>query len=83
VALEAIGRSLRECRSALATTAAARLHGKSDEKAIAQATDSIYLALVEVRSYLSTVEMDSEDRASERARYPPVAQPGGLSLLSH
>jgi phosphate:Na+ symporter len=72
VALEAIGRSLRECRSVLAHTAAARIQGRTDQKAITQATDSINLALAEVRSYLSDIEMDCEDRLSEARRISDV-----------
>ncbi len=68
VALEAIGRSLRECRSALANTAVARIQENTDEKSITQVTDSVNLAISEILSYLSDIEMDCEDKLSEARR---------------
>jgi phosphate:Na+ symporter len=68
VALEAIGRSLRDCRSALAGIAVARIHGKPDETSISQVTNSVNHAISEVMSYLSDIEMDCEDKHSEVRR---------------
>lgn len=77
VALEAIERSLRECRSVLATTAAARIQGRIDETSVQQAADSVNLAVTEIRSYLSAIEMNSEDRLSEARRI------GDFHIMDH
>ncbi len=68
VALEAIGRSLRECRDELANTVVARIDGLTDDKSVTQTTSSVNLALSEVLAYLSDIEMDCEDKASEARR---------------
>jgi phosphate:Na+ symporter len=68
VALEAIGRSLRECRSALAKIAVARIDGQADGISITRVTDSVNLAISEIMSYLSGIEMDCEDKRSEARR---------------
>lgn len=68
VALEALGRSLRECRSALARAAAARLHGQAGDASIAPATTAVTHALPELRSYLLSIAPDGEDRISEARR---------------
>ena len=52
--------------------AAARTREKPDSNAIAQAADSVNLALTEVRSYLSNIEVDPEDRLSEDRRIADV-----------
>jgi phosphate:Na+ symporter len=68
VALEAIGRSLRECRAVLANTAAARIHGTMDVAAVTHATASVNLAVEEILAYLSDIEMDCDDPVSEARR---------------
>jgi phosphate:Na+ symporter len=72
VALEAVGRSLRECRAVLANTTAARIQGKADGDTIAQTTGSVNLALPEMRAYLSAIAMEGEDRVSDTRRISDI-----------
>ena len=69
VALEALRRSLLECRSALAASIAARLSGTHPRgKTSADVPMQVTIALDSARSYLSGIRIAADDAASENQR---------------
>jgi len=72
VALEALGRSLRECRAALARIILDRLDGRTDPAAIGKTSAEVNLAIGEMRKYLTQIEVPPEDPLSETRRISDV-----------
>ena len=71
VALDAVGRSLRECRTALAGLVIARLDGGTDPLA-GDVSANVVRAVVELRKYLGGIEVEAEDRVLESRRISDV-----------
>lgn len=72
VALEALARSLRECRDALAKIAVDRINGNANPVAISEISGSVDLAVTEMRKYLTLIEVPPEDQTLEARRISDV-----------
>lgn len=72
VALEAVGRSLQECRDALMKVAVDRIEGNADAVTTAQISDSVDRAVIEMRKYLTQIEVPAEDQTLEARRISDV-----------
>ncbi len=72
VALEAVGRSLRECRSVLAQVATGRLRKTTDVAEATKTAESVDNATTKLRSYLSKIEVDTDDQSSQDRRISDV-----------
>ena len=72
VALEAVDRGLRECRSLLAGAAAGRLRNITSVPEAATISESVGRGLAALRRYLSQIEMEPEDPAMESRRISNV-----------
>ena len=82
VALEAVGRGLRECRSILAKLAAGRIRKTTEADEAAKVTESVDGAIVKFRSYLSKIEVEPDDQSSEDRRISDVHIMDHLQRLS-
>jgi len=72
VALEAVGRGLRECRSVLARAAADRIRGAATAGEAAKASEGVAGAIDSLRAYLSKIEVEPDDSRSEARRISDV-----------
>src|SRR5262249_24935299 len=72
VALEAVGRGLRQCRSLLAGAAAGRLRNTISPSEAAKISDSVGRGLADLRRYLSQIEMEAENPTMESHRISDV-----------
>src|SRR5262249_45347377 len=72
VALEAVVRGLRECRSLLAGAAAGRLRNTTSAPEAARISENVGRGLSALRRYLSPIELEPEDPTMESRRISDV-----------
>ena len=82
VALEAVSRSLHECRSLLAHLAAGRIRKTTEAGEAAKTTESVDRAITALRRYLSKIEVEPDDQSSEARRVSDVHIMDHLQRLS-
>jgi len=72
VALEAVRRSLVECRAALAGAAAAALQGTPSRPDPAAVTDAVAKALDSLQTYLATIDVEAGNHGAEARRISDI-----------